>query len=90
MAYEEIIVDDLVLEHFGKIHHHAHHRAGHKWENPQITQVWREKVGHHDYLYWVHVKTGHLGNHHHFTLVFEIRHHQEHLVEIHEGHKTFF
>ncbi len=90
MGYEEIVIDELVLEHFARIHHHAHGRAGHKWDNPQITQAWREKVGHHDYLYWVHVKTGHLGNHHNFTVVFEIRHGQEQLIDLHEGHKTFF
>lgn len=41
MGYEEIAVDALVLEHFAQIHHHAHHRGGAKWENPQITRVWR-------------------------------------------------
>ena len=85
MGYQHCEIDALALEHFARINHHAHKHHGHggRWENPQLVSVWREKVGHHDHLYWIHVKTGHMGNHHNFTLVYEIRHGHETLLDIH-------
>ena len=34
MSYEEIIVDNQVIEHFGRIHQLAYERIGHRWVNP--------------------------------------------------------
>lgn len=90
MGYQEVQIDVTVQEHFELVKPHCHERLGKKFENPHIEKAFADKVGHHDWLYWVHIKTGHLGNHHHFTIVYEIKHHHVKLIDVHEGHKTFF
>ena len=99
MGYEVVVIDATFNDHYGRVTEHIkHHPLGAKFEHPHIEKAWVDRVGQHKWVYWVHVKTGHLGNHHHFTVVYEIHfhhhhHHQVekvHLIDIHEGHKTFF
>lgn len=94
MGYEIIVVTPEAQNHFNKVAHHAEEKALKKFENPHIEKLWCDKVGHHDFLYQAHIKTGHLGNHHHFTVLWEVRgsHNNEHvkLIDVQEGHKTIF
>ncbi len=92
MGYNQVEIDVTVTEHWNMAapHAHKHKHCHNKWENPQIEKVFADKLGHHDWLYCVHVKTGKLGNHHHFTIVYEIRKHECKLLDVHEGHKTFW
>ena len=76
MGYEVLAVNDFNGRgHWVLVEKHVqnHHHVKAKYENPHIEKVWADKIGHHDWLYCVHIKTGHLGNHHHWTVVFEIR-----------------
>ena len=75
MGYEVIVVDQTVHHHFGLVRVHVIERTGHKFENPHIEKAWCHRVGPHEMLYQLHVKTGHLGNHHHWTILFEVRSH---------------
>ena len=71
MGYEVVAVDATFNQHFVLVQEHiVKHPLGAKFEHPHIEKVWCDKTGHHKWLYCVHVKTGHLGNHHHFTVVF--------------------
>lgn len=94
MVYEVIVVDEQARDHFTKVTVFVNQKLGKALENPHIEKLWRDKVGHHDFLYNAHIKTGHLGNHHHFTVWWEVRgpHGHEHvkLLDVAEGHKTFF
>lgn len=73
MVYEIIVIDDQVNHHYKKIDHILKHKLGEKYSNPHIEKVWRDKIGHHDYLYQAHIKTGHIPHHHHFTVLYEIK-----------------
>lgn len=94
MGYEIIVIDNHAQNHFKQVHQHIHQRIPTKFEHPVLEKVWRNKIGHHDFLYHAHVKTGHLGNFHHWTILWEVKTHHgvEHsrLIDVHEGHKTFF
>lgn len=93
MGYEVIVVDATVTDHWNKVQHHAETKIGRKLENPHIEKIWCDKIGHHDFVYHAHIKTGHFGAHHHFTVWWEVRGpHGEHvkLLDIQEGHKTLF
>lgn len=94
MVYEVIVVDNLSNHHFSQVQHALKERYHGKFENPHIEKLWRDHIGHHDYLYHAHVKTGHFGNHHHFTVLWETKTHhgveQSRLLDVQEGHKTLF
>lgn len=97
MGYTVVEIDPVFLGTFEKVtpsfDHHAHHQ---KLKNPHVEKVWIDRIGPHKSLYCVHIKTGGLGNHHHFTVTYEAHfnhhHHLDHvqLLDIHEGHKTFW
>jgi hypothetical protein len=44
--------------------------------------MFAEKVGHHDWKYWAQVKTGHFGDYHEWTVIFEIKNHKAILDKI--------
>jgi hypothetical protein len=94
MGYEVIIVDETAQQHWNHVIHHAEEHLKRKFENPHIEKLWRDKLGHHDFLYCAHIKTGHFGNHHHFTVVWEFRGAHGHgiakIISAEEGHKTLF
>lgn len=90
MGYEIIVVDTRERDHFAKVQRHAEERLMRQLENPHIETLWCDKIGHHDWLYQAHIKTGHLGNHHHFTVLWEVRGDHAKLIDISEGHKTLF
>jgi hypothetical protein len=95
MSYQVYVVDDHFNRHFKEMDHHIKHKLHEKYSNPHVEKVWMQKIDHHTEIFWVHIKTGHLGNHHHFTVVFECIHHPLHnkteyrLIDVHEGHKSF-
>ena len=83
MTYEVIAVDGEVNAHFLLISDHVkNHKHGAKFENPHLEQVWRHKVGQHDVIYQAHVKTGHLGDHHHFTILWEVKGNHAKLLKV--------
>ena len=59
-----------------------------------VESLWTRDLGHHRHEYSAHIKTGHIGNHHHWSVVWitKTEHHEEHIetVVIEEGKKTFF
>ena len=90
MPYTVIVVTDHERNHWAKVQHHAEEKIMRKFENPHIEKLWCDKIGHHDYLYHAHIKTGHFGNHHHFTVLWEVRGDHAKLLSVEEGHKTLF
>ena len=87
MSYQVYVVDDHFNRHFKEMDHHIKHKLHEKYSNPHVEKVWMQKIDHHTEIFWVHIKTGHLGNHHHFTVVFEcIHHHQNHHHNHHQHH----
>lgn len=77
MAYEVIVVTP---QHHGHLERALKH-INRNLENPHLESLWRKDLGHHRHEYVAHVKTGHLGNHHHFTVVWvtHTQHHEEKL-----------
>lgn len=69
MAYEVVVVDDQVNNHYKKIEPLIKPKIK-KYVEPKIEKVWRDKIGAHDYLYQVQIKTGHFPNHHNYTILF--------------------
>lgn len=93
MGYEIIVVDDTANKHFKKVEHHLQEKLKEKYSHPHIEKLWRDKIGHHDYLYQAHIKTGEFPHHHHFTVLYEIKGaHEEHVkvIDVQEGHTTLF
>lgn len=94
MNYEIVEVDEHVLGHFKLIEVDLAKRIGHKkFENPEIEKAWHHRAGthgQHEWFYQVHIKTGHLGDHHHYTVLFEVKHGHGKVIDVHEGHKTLF
>lgn len=90
MAYEVIVVTP---DYEGRIQRAIKH-ANRQLDNIHIQSLWRKDLGHHRHEYAAHIKTGHIGNHHHFSVVWitHTEHHHEKIetVVIEEGHKTFF
>lgn len=90
MTYEVIVITPQEEHRIERAIKHAKRQL----EHVKIQSLWRRDLGHHRHEYSAHVKTGHLGNHHHFSVVWitKTEHHQEHIetVVIEEGHKTFF
>jgi hypothetical protein len=90
MGYTEIQVDVTVHEHFNLALPHIPHKWAEKFSNPIIEKVWADRINHHEVLYQVHVKTGHFPHHHHFTVLFEVRHGHVKVLNVVEGHNTLF
>lgn len=93
MVYEVIEVDEVARDHFVKVQVFVSEKIHKQLENPHIEKLWRDKIGPHDFLYNAHIKTGHFGSHHHYTVLWEVKgHHGEHvrLIDVQEGHKTLF
>lgn len=95
MGYTVYVVDDHFHRHFKDMDHHLKHRLQEKYSNPHIENVWVDKINHNTEIFWVHIKTGKMLHHHHFTVVFEAIHHHHNkyeyrLIDVHEGHKSFF
>lgn len=93
MKYEVILINDPYHQnHWNAMQPYIvqHHHVKAKFQNPHIVGSWAHKLGFHDWIYCIHVKTGHLGNHHHFTITYEVRNGMYKLLDIHEGHKTFW
>ena len=74
---------DLVVPLCNKEHHG-------KFDHPHVHHVFAKKEGHHDWKYWVQVKTGTFGNFHEWTVIFEIINHSAILEKIEMGFHTYF
>lgn len=89
-GFKQVEIDETVKGHFDLVvplcqaEHHG------KFDHVHIHHVYAQKNGHHDWFYWVQVKTGTFGNFHEWTVVFEIKNHAAVLDSIHMGFKTFF
>lgn len=90
MGYEIITVTPEVQAHFTLVIPHVEHKIPGKFQNPHIEKIWANRLGPHNVLYQVHVKTGHLGNHHHYSVLFDVHNGNIKLLDVHEGHKTLF
>jgi len=90
MTYVVVVVNHDEEERIKRAIKHANRQL----EHVEIKSLWKRDLGHHQTEYSAHIKTGHLGNHHHYSVVWIVKHehHQEHIesVFIEEGHKTFF
>lgn len=88
--FEKVTVDETVKGHFELVVPACQKEHHGKFEHPQIHAAFAKKSGHHDWLYWVQVKTGHFGDFAEWTVVFEIKEHKAVLDKIHMGFHTFF
>ena len=90
-TFEQVSIDDGTARgHFDLVVPLVNEYFKGKFIHVKLQHIYAKKNGHQDWFYWAQVNSGDHGDHHDWTIKYEIINHLPKLESCHPGHVTFF